>query len=64
MVICEAQGETGKMSASDTTSAIFTNDTPKQIKDKVNKYAFSGGGATVEEHRAKGMPLQQFTVKP
>lgn len=49
------QGESGKMSASDTTSAIFTNDTPKQIKDKVNRYAFSGGGATVEEHRAKGM---------
>ena len=48
------QGESGKMSASDTTSAIFTNDTPKQIKDKVNRYAFSGGGTTVEEHRAKG----------
>ncbi|KAL3156819.1 hypothetical protein ABBQ38_001090 [Trebouxia sp. C0009 RCD-2024] len=51
------QGETGKMSASDTTSAIFTSDTPKQIKDKVNRYAFSGGGATVEEHRAKGCNL-------
>ena len=45
------------MSASDTTSAIFTSDTPKQIKDKVNRYAFSGGGATVEEHRANGMLL-------
>ena len=30
------------------------SDTPKQIKSKVNKYAFSGGGATVEEHREKG----------
>ena len=48
------QGESGKMSASDTTSAIFTNDTPKQIKDKVNRYAFSGGGATIAEHREKG----------
>lgn len=55
--LCVVQGETGKMSASDTTSAIFTSDTPKQIKDKVNRYAFSGGGATVEEHRAKGMQL-------
>ena len=45
------------MSASDTTSAIFTSDTPKQIKDKVNRYAFSGGGTTIEEHRAKGMLL-------
>ena len=57
------QGETGKMSASDTTSAIFTSDTPKQIKDKVNRYAFSGGGATVEEHRANGMlPLLCLAV--
>jgi hypothetical protein len=25
-----------------------------QIKNKINKYAFSGGGATVEEHRKNG----------
>ena len=25
-----------------------------QIKNKVNKYAYSGGGATVEEHRQNG----------
>jgi tryptophanyl-tRNA synthetase len=30
------QGESGKMSASDPNSAIFVNDTPKQIKDKVS----------------------------
>jgi hypothetical protein len=29
------QGESGKMSASDTNSAIFVNDTSAQIKDKV-----------------------------
>jgi tryptophanyl-tRNA synthetase len=29
------QGESGKMSASDPNSAIFVNDTPKDIKDKV-----------------------------
>lgn len=29
------QGESGKMSASDSNSAIFVNDTPSQIKDKV-----------------------------
>jgi tryptophanyl-tRNA synthetase len=51
------QGESGKMSASDSNSAIFVNDTPKVIKNKVNKYAFSGGGATVEEHRKKGANL-------
>lgn len=29
-------------------------DTPNQIKNKINKYAFSGGKVTVEEHREKG----------
>ncbi len=42
------------MSASDPTSAIFVTDTPAQIKNKINRYAFSGGGDTVEEHRANG----------
>ncbi|XKL59076.1 hypothetical protein PGB90_000092 [Kerria lacca] len=48
------QGAGSKMSASEVNSAIFLTDTPKQIKNKINKYAFSGGQTTVEEHRAKG----------
>ncbi|XP_046736121.1 tryptophan--tRNA ligase, cytoplasmic [Diprion similis] len=48
------QGSKTKMSASDSNSAIFLNDTPKQIKNKINKHAFSGGQATVEEHRTLG----------
>jgi len=48
------QGDNGKMSASDPNSAIYITDSPAQIKKKVNKYAFSGGGVTVEEHREKG----------
>lgn len=48
------QGPGSKMSASDDTSAIFMKDTAKEIKTKVNKYAFSGGRETVEEHREKG----------
>ncbi|XP_059058239.1 tryptophan--tRNA ligase, cytoplasmic [Achroia grisella] len=48
------QGAQQKMSASDPNASIFLNDTPKQIKNKINKYAFSGGQATVEEHREKG----------
>jgi len=48
------QGSDSKMSASDESSAIFCTDTPKQVKDKVNKYAFSGGRETVEEHRRLG----------
>ncbi|UNI14434.1 Tryptophan--tRNA ligase [Purpureocillium takamizusanense] len=48
------QGPGSKMSASDDTSAIFLSDSAKQIKNKINKYAFSGGRETVEEHREKG----------
>lgn len=48
------QGAQTKMSGSDVNSAVYLTDTTKQIKDKINKYAFSGGGASVEEHREKG----------
>ena len=44
------------MSASVPNSAVFVTDTPKQIKDKINKHAFSGGGASKEEHIANGGP--------
>ncbi|MAG08497.1 tryptophan--tRNA ligase [Candidatus Woesearchaeota archaeon] len=44
----------GKMSASDPYSFIALTDPPEEVKKKVNKYAFSGGQATVEEHRKKG----------
>jgi len=48
------QGPGGKMSASDPNSAIFMSDTPGQIKNKINRYAFSGGRETLEEHRELG----------
>jgi len=44
----------GKMSASDARTAIYTTDDAKTIKNKINKYAFSGGQPTVEEHRKLG----------
>lgn len=44
----------GKMSSSDITSHIALTDSPKDAAKKINKYAFSGGQATVEEHRKKG----------
>jgi len=44
----------GKMSASDPNSFIALTDSPKVAKKKINKYAFSGGRSTVEEHRKKG----------
>ncbi|KYO45421.1 tryptophan--tRNA ligase, cytoplasmic [Alligator mississippiensis] len=48
------QGAQTKMSASDPNSSIFLADTPKQIKTKINKHAFSGGKDTIEEHRKYG----------
>jgi tryptophanyl-tRNA synthetase len=46
-------GTTGKMSSSKDDS-IFTTDSPEEVSKKINKYAFSGGQATIEEHRKKG----------
>lgn len=45
------------MSSSIPNSAIFLTDTPKQIKDKINKHAFSGGKATKEEQELYGADL-------
>jgi tryptophanyl-tRNA synthetase len=50
-------GENGKMSASDASSAIYVSDDPKTIQTKVKKHVFSGGGATLEEHREHGANL-------
>ena len=44
----------GKMSSSDPTSHIALNEDPENIKKIINKYAFSGGQPTLEEHRKKG----------
>jgi len=44
----------GKMSSSDPTSFIAMTDSPEEVKNKINKYAFSGGQETLELHRKKG----------
>jgi tryptophanyl-tRNA synthetase len=44
----------GKMSSSDPNSFIALTDSPESVKTKINKYAFSGGQDTIEEHRKKG----------
>lgn len=44
----------GKMSSSDPLSYIALTDTPEEAAKKIKKYAFSGGQATLEEHRKKG----------
>jgi len=59
------QGHKTKMSSSAPTggagvspSAIMVTDTPKMIKDKINRYAFSGGQDTAEKQRALGADLE------
>ena len=48
-------GMGGKMAASSNKdAAIFTTDSPSEVKRKINKYAFSGGRDTLEEHRKLG----------
>lgn len=51
------QGFNTKMSSSDPSSAIFLTDSPDEIKRKIKKYAFSGGKASIEEHRKYGADL-------
>jgi len=51
------QGATGKMSASDDSSAIFLTDSPETIEKKILKYAFSGGQALAKDQREKGADL-------
>jgi tryptophanyl-tRNA synthetase len=44
-----------KMSSSDSENAvIYLSDGPEVVKKKINKYAFSGGRDTIEEHRKHG----------
>lgn len=50
-------GVNSKMSSSVEGSAIFVTDTPKVIRQKIHKYAFSGGRDTAEEHRRLGANL-------
>jgi tryptophanyl-tRNA synthetase len=42
------------MSASKAETAIYLSDTPAQIKNKINRHAFSGGQDTAELHRQFG----------
>ncbi len=43
----------GKMSSS-TGQAIYLTDDEKTVKNKIARYAFSGGAATIDEHRRHG----------
>jgi tryptophanyl-tRNA synthetase len=63
------QGVSGKMSSSaGQETAILLTDDEKTVKNKINKYAFSGGQPTVEEHRKLGgnpeidVPFQWLSI--
>ncbi|BCU70757.1 tryptophan--tRNA ligase [Stygiolobus caldivivus] len=47
-------GPEGKMSSSQPESAIYLTDGPETVKNKIMKYAFSGGQPTIELHRKYG----------
>jgi len=47
-------GMNNVMSSSKGGAIITANDSPSEVKNKINKYAFSGGRDTVEEHRKLG----------
>lgn len=51
------QGKKSKMSSSDPNSSILLSDKPEDVKRKINKYAFSGGKTTTEEHKMWGADL-------
>eukprot|EP00980_Cylindrotheca_fusiformis_P007919 scaffold1697_cov120-Cylindrotheca_fusiformis.AAC.1 len=52
------QGAAGKMSASDTNSAIFLTDTPEDIERKIRSFAFSGGQETKKLQEELGANLE------
>ena len=63
------QGVEGKMSSSSgQETAILLTDDDKTVKNKINKYAFSGGRPTLEEHRKMGgnpdidVPFQWLSI--
>ncbi len=47
-------GISGKSSSSNSSKTILMTDSPEIVRKKINKYAFSGGQDTIEEHRKKG----------
>ena len=51
------QGAQGKMSSSDTNSAIFLTDTPEDIERKIKVHAFSGGRETRKLQEELGADL-------
>lgn len=54
MMMPSLMGVNNKMSTSKKNSVIYTTDSPSTVKNKINKYAFSGGQSDIKLHRKKG----------
>ncbi|KAL0743867.1 hypothetical protein Bca4012_085380 [Brassica carinata] len=54
-----ASGKSGKMSASDANSAIYMNDSAKDIKKKISG-AVSGGRDNMDDHKKYGANLEEY----
>lgn len=52
--VCGTKYNTHGVTNFNERNTIYLNDSANIIKKKINKYAFSGGKATVEEHRKLG----------
>jgi tryptophanyl-tRNA synthetase len=52
------QGIDQKASSTDKIPPIFMNDTAAIVMNKIKKYAFSGGGETIKDHRSNGANLE------
>ena len=50
----QLKGSGGKMSSSGDDPTIYLDDDRETVKNKISKYAYSGGQTSVEEHREKG----------
>ncbi|KAI2511411.1 aminoacyl-tRNA synthetase [Fragilaria crotonensis] len=51
------QGAEGKMSSSDSNSAVFLTDTPEEIELKIKQHAFSGGQESKQLQQELGADL-------
>ncbi|KAM0674851.1 hypothetical protein GVAV_001670 [Gurleya vavrai] len=54
----DLNGLDSKMSASENNSSIFLTDSKETVKNKIIKYAFSGGRDTLKEQREKGANIE------
>lgn len=48
------EGRKGKMSSTGPSPTIYLTDTESEIRKKIKRFAFSGGGDTMADHRENG----------